>query len=802
MFGASSDRTVTVPLQEFFRQRRVQSNRRGTAAAVARQERIGQMRVATTGSSPRPLVRLVLLSGLCGGLALVMASAAAAQTPPAPDGPELPQTISRSADGVTVRAVRLEAPLALDGVLDEAIYETVRPASGFIQIEPVPGAQAIDQTEVWVAFDDDNVYVAARNWDTDMNIVATEMRRDNVSLFTANDIFAFTFDTFLDRRNGLGFIVNAIGGRMDGQITNESQFNRDWNPIWDVATGRFENGWTVEAAVPFTSLRYASGGPQTWGFNALRPSRSLNEISFLTEMLPARGASGLQMTSRSATLVGLEAPPSSRTFEVKPYLTSSATSDVPSDFDEVTGDVGLDVKLGVTEGVTADVTWNTDFAQVEADEQQVNLTRFSLFFPEKREFFLENAGTFSFGGVPVSGRNAGGGAAPVLFYSRRIGLERGQAVPLQAGGRVTGRVGPFSLGLLSIRADEVEETATTATTFSVVRLKRDILRRSSIGVLATGRSVNGRGTGANYAYGVDGTFGFFDNLTINTYWARTSTEEQAGDGVSYRAQVNYNADRYGLEVERLVVDDDFNPEMGFVRRDDLRRSFAEFRFSPRPASIEAIRQFNWTGSLNYLENGAGVLETREQAGSFEIEFDNDDSTSLSYTRSYEFLPESFEISPGVTLPVGGYGFDDVQVSYTLAQQRPVRAVLLVSRGTFYSGHKTTVGASGGRVRVSSQFSLEPGYSLSQVDLPEGDFTTHLVSTRVTYTMSPTSFVSALVQYSSRSDSLSTNARLRWEYQPGSELFVVYNEERDTLARRYPALVNRAFIVKVNRLFRF
>jgi hypothetical protein len=731
-------------------------------------------------------------------LAGLTASTAAAQAPPAPDAPE---TIVRSAAGATVRAVRIAAALQLDGVLDEALYETVRPASGFIQSEPTPGAAATDQTEVWVSFDDDNVYVSLRCWDADMDIVATEMRRDNISLFQANDHVMFVFDTFGDRRNGVSFLVNAIGGRMDGQISNENQYNRDWNAIWDVATGRFENGWTVEAAIPFKSLRYPGAGPQTWGFNVLRPSRTLNEISFLMPMPPARGQAAFQQVSLAATLVGLDAPPSSRTFEVKPYVTSSATSDVPRDIDDVSGDVGLDVKLGITQGLTADLTVNTDFAQVEADEQQVNLTRFSLFFPEKREFFLENAGTFSFGGVAVSGRNAGGGEAPILFYSRRIGLEAGQLVPLQAGGRVTGRMGPFSVGALSIRSDEVEATA-PATTFSVVRLKRDVLRRSAIGVLATARSATGADTGGSYAYGVDGTFGFFESLSINTYWARTRTEGQADEGVSYRAQLDYNADRYGVELERLVVDERFDPAIGFVRRDDMRRSFASFRFSPRPASLAAVRQFNLTGSLNYIENGASVLETREQVGTFEAELDNDDSASVTYTRSYEFLPRPFQISPGITLPVGGYGFDDVAASYTLAQQRPLRAVFGVSRGSFYSGHKTTFSATGGRVRVNDQFSLEPGYTFNKVDLKEGAFTAHLLSTRITYTMTPTAFVSALTQYNSSGNSLSTNARLRWEYSPGSELFVVYNEERDTLSRRYPDLVNRAFIVKVNRMFRF
>ena len=227
-------------------------------------------------------------------------------------------------------------------------------------------------------------------------------------------------------------------------------------------------------------------------------------------------------------------------------------------------------------------------------------------------------------------------------------------MPLRAGGRVTGRVGRFSLGLINIQADEVEEAGVAGTNFSVVRLKRDILRRSAVGVMATGRSVDSRGGGANYAYGLDSTFGFYDNLTINTYWARTQSEGLSDDDVSYRAQFDYNADRYGVELERLGVGANFNPEVGFTRRRDLRRNFGRFRFSPRPAGIALVRQLNWTASINYIENGAGVLETREQTGSFEAELANDDTTSVTYTRSYEFLPEPFQIARGVTLPVGDY----------------------------------------------------------------------------------------------------------------------------------------------------
>jgi hypothetical protein len=300
---------------------------------------------------------------------------------------------------------------------------------------------------------------------------------------------------------------------------------------------------------------------------------------------------------------------------------------------------------------------------------------------------------------------------------------------------------------------------------------------------------------------VDGAFGFFANLNINTYWARTRTDGVRADDTSYRAQLDYNGDRYGLQLERLKVGDGFIPETGFVRRRDMRRSFGEARFSPRLEQVDAIRKLVWSGSIDYIENGAGLLETRDQKAVAGIDFENSDTFRVEYVRSYEFLPEPFPISPGIVLPVGAYQYAFTRVGYSLGQQRRASAQLTVEHGGFYNGHKTSVTASRGRVNVSTQLSVEPTFSLNRVRLVEGAFTSHLVGSRITYTMTPQMFASALVQYRSDGRLVSTNARLRWEYRPGSELFVVYNEERDTRATGFPTLANRAFIVKVNRLLR-
>ena len=263
-----------------------------------------------------------------------------------------------------------------------------------------------------------------------------------------------------------------------------------------------------------------------------------------------------------------------------------------------------------------------------------------------------------------------------------------------------------------------------------------------------------------------------------------------------------------MQLERLVVGDNFNPEVGFVRRDDFERSFGLFRFSPRPLAIAAIRKFLWEGRLDHITNRAGILETRQVQGQFGIQFENSDEFNATYTRSYEFLDEPFQIAPDVTIPVGGHDFQDVQLSFAVGRQRPLSGGVSVQHGSFFSGNKTTVdlglggGNRGGRLELAPQLSVEPGVSLNWVDLPEGRFTTQLVTARTTYTATPLMFVSALLQYNSSNSSLGANLRLRWEYRPGSELFVVYNEQRDTLTPRFPELENRAFIIKINRLFRF
>ena len=777
----------------------------------------------------------LLAGSLTAGLLLILPWELTAQAPVAseadriqidgPPPPVAPDVISRDDEGgATVRAIRVSEPMRIDGELDEAFYRTTPSISDFVQAVPFEGEAPTEHTEAWIGFDDDNVYVSARVWDSEPESawVANEMRRDAQQI-RSNDNFGVFLDTFYDRRNAVTIYVNALGAFTDMQITNEGNPNRDWNPVLDIETGRFDGGWTVEIAIPFKSIRYRAGTEQVWGIQLRRNVVRRNEWNYLTALplsVAGNGSQGLFRVSMYGTLVGIEAPPSGWNLEVKPYAISGLETDRtvdPAISNDVNADAGLDVKYGITENLTADLTFNTDFAQVEVDEQQVNLTRFSLFFPEKREFFLEGRGIFNFGtggstgggGFRGGGGGGGfGGGAPTLFYSRQIGLQDGEPIPILAGGRITGKIGSFDVGAVGIQTDDHPAAGAESTNFSVLRLRRDILARSNVGFLFGNRSASTqRNGGSNQALGVDASFAFFDNVSFLAYYAKTRTEGLNGNDESYRSSFNYGADRWGASIDHLMVGDDFNPEIGFVRRKDFRQSSASGRFSPRPASISWIRRFTLQGNLLYLENERmGFLESRNWGGSFQVEFENGDGFSLNSRESFENLIEDTRIS-GATLPMGRYSFRDAQMSYTLGPQRRMSGNVSVRNGSFYSGDITSVGFSRGRIEVLPQLSIEPSIEFNWISLPdqqqfEGEYNQHVARARVNYSLSPRTFVSALVQYNAGSDTFSNNFRLRWEWAPGSELFIVYTEDRITdVLDRWSELSNRGLVIKVNRLLR-
>ena len=386
---------------------------------------------------------------------------------------------------------------------------------------------------------------------------------------------------------------------VDAQLSNE-QPNNNWNGLWDVRAADFEQGWTAEFRIPFRSLRFRESA-HIWGVNFRRMVRWKNEVSFLTAVSPSLGGRrGLTRVSNAGTLVGLDSPGKLRNLDVKPYVLGSDVTNnlaTPAVRHDGTADFGVDAKWGITQSVVTDFTYNTDFAQVEDDEAQVNLTRFSVLFPEKREFFLEGQGVFDFaggganqgnGGIPQATQNQPTNNTPVLFFSRRIGLQSNAVIPILGGARMLARTGGTQIGALHMRTEDVGTI--DATDFSVFRVQRDVLARSRVGVIGTRRGPSVSGAGENYAYGTDAAFNFLTDLQVNAYWAKTDTPGPRRMDTSYRGQFNWNADRTGFQVDHLFVGRDFTPEVGFLRRTAFYRTYGSARFSPRPENQRYVRK--------------------------------------------------------------------------------------------------------------------------------------------------------------------------------------------------------------------
>jgi hypothetical protein len=701
---------------------------------------------------------------------------------------------------VVLRAVRLTSPLRLDGRLDDDIYKQVSPASGFIQQEPLEGQPATEQTDVWVFFDERQIYISARlRLSQPDRLTANELRRDSISIFR-NDYFGVTLDTMADRRSGLYVMTNALGAQRDALVTDETRsFNFDYNAVWDVKSERFDGGWTTEFAIPFKSLRYPQRREQVWYVLIARADWWKNEFSFLTPVPRADGMQGAFRVSAGATLLGIEAPPPALNLDVKPYVSASSnTLPVPAGADTSIGrNAGFDAKYALTKSMAADLTYRTDFAQAEVDDQQINLTRFSLFYPEKREFFLEGQGLFTFGGASANGS----GETPLMFFSRRIGLHEGVTVPVQAGGRLMGKAGPYNVGVLSIRTDALPTASVSAARSSVVRVKRDILSRSSVGVIATERSPGSTNPGDNYVFGADLSLALFRNVEAVTYYARTRTPGRTGDDESYRGRFYYNGDKYGVDVDHLKVGADFNPEIGFVSRNDFRRTYLLGRFSPRP-EIRGVRRLSWEGRFDNIAGARdNALQTRAASGSFRTEFRSGDTLTATLGHNEDRPDTPFGLPGGIIVPPGAYAYTQGTFAYQIATQRRVNGTVTVTTGGFYGGTQTTVGYNG-RAEITRRFAIEPRVSFTRLEMDPRRVDTQLVGVRMIYGMTPRMFSSALVQYNSAGRIAGLNARLRWEYAPGSDLFLVFSEARDTRVEGFGGQANRQFVVKLTRLFRF
>jgi hypothetical protein len=715
------------------------------------------------------------------------------------------------ATGVRASAVRAEAAPIIDGVLADVAWSEAPVISGFVQREPLEGTAASERTEVRILYDDQALYLAAWLFDADpSSIVFGETRRD--ADLTDTDALLILLDTYLDRQNGFVFGTTPAGIEYDGQVTREGEggfggqvrqqtgsgggFNKNWDGSWDVAATRDGAGWYAEFRIPFSTLRYGSGGPQTWGLNIARRIRRRNEEVFWS---PIPRQFDLYRVSQAGTLVDFEAP-ARRLFTVTPYVLASGSHDyLVEDGGDITGDIGGDAKLGLTPGLTLDLTVNTDFAQVEVDDEQVNLTRFELFFPEKRPFFLENAGTFAVG-TPQD---------VDLFFSRRIGIEDSIAVPILGGGRVTGKVGGVTVGLLNIQAESVdgapgETPLAPANNFGVVRLLQELPNRSRIGGIFVSRVNTGDGDDHNLTFGVDGRVGIGNALTFDGYAARTETPDLTGAQHAFSLSGSLSARDWSMGAAFREVAEAFNPEVGFLPRRDYRFRSARILRNVRIPSIPWFRELRPHISYNEFLDLDGFSESRLIHIDSHFEFSNGaffQLPALNFTR--EGLKEPFEIADDIIVPPGTYDNFEWGFEFNSDLSAPLSVDTRIEIGGFYTGHRkgttTTLNA-----RVNAAFVASLRVSYFDVDLAEGSFETSVVGLRAAYSFSPRMYVQALVQYNEQSDNVSSNVRFGWLNTAGTGLFVVYNDIEHTGSLSRTGLdagpTSRALVVKFTQQF--
>lgn len=702
-----------------------------------------------------------------------------------------------------ITARRAPAPPRIDGRVGDEEWAAAELLTDFVQASPDEGAPVSERTEVRIFYDQDALYVSARMYDSRPDqVVATVLRRDESH--DDNDAFAITLDTYHDHRNGFYFETNPMGAQFDAQIIGEggaggfgggSTFNENWDAVWEAAGRTTDFGWEVEMAIPFWSLRFDRSALDAWGINFRRSIRRKSEEAYWAPVPRQFSATRLSL---SGLLVGLEEIARPRNLQVKPFalgdvsqLPSGPAGRPFSSHDtSFGGDIGVDLKWSITPNLTLDATANTDFAQVEADDVQINLTRFPLFFPEKREFFLENAGLFDFG-------NTGFGGIRMLgFHSRRIGIESGRPVSILGGARLTGKTGGWNIGLLDMQTDDITELGLPSENHGVVRVRRELGSRSSVGLLYTNRQAFGERW--NRAIGFDGRWAATDELTVDGWWMRTdSTEEAAGAQTAGALEADLSTGTWNVSASFVDIGESFDPELGFVARRGVRSYDTTVMWTPYFPSSPAVRNLSPHVSFGYVTDRDDRLLSRRWHLDWDVFLRRGDKLSVAHNRRFEQLDLPFEIVPGVVIPSGAYSFDELQLELQSDESRPVFAGLTYTRGDFWNGSYRSASASAG-LRAGARLTTRVSWNRTDADLPAGDFVTDLLRLRVAYDFNTRLFLSGLFQYDSLTDQFLSNVRLNFIHTPGADLFLVYNERRLT---EDPNLIDRAIILKLTQLFR-
>jgi hypothetical protein len=737
-----------------------------------------------------------------GFLFVCLASPVMAQPAPATASSSAATTHVATASRVT------EAPTIDGDILNDPAWAQAAPITGFTQEQPNEGEPVSERTEVRIIFTNDTLYIGAILYDSDPSgIIVSDARRD--APLDDTDSFQMIFDTYRDRQNGFVFGTNPAAIEYDGQVTNEGQgggglgfgqmqsggsgagFNINWDAAWTVRTRIGEHGWSAEFAIPFRTLRYPSSATQTWGINFQRNIRRKNERAYWA---PIPRQFNLYRLSLAGSIAGVQTP-ALRNFRITPFgLANALKSGVNPVDNEMDYDFGGDLKYGITPSLTLDGTINTDFAQVEVDDQQVNLDRFTLFFPEKRPFFLENAGFFSVG-------NPG---EVDLFFSRRIGIaDNGEAIPIMGGGRVSGKAGKFNLGLLNMQTSEFDEVV-PSNNFGVIRVSRDLPNRSSIGAIFTNRIATGDLSDIEkdngQTYGIDGKIGFGLTTMVSGFMSRTETELSGDRDYAFNVRSQTNTPRWDLNVGYQEVGDAFNPTVGFLSRKNYRKPDVMLMTRWRPEDFMKLQELRPHATFRGFWGFDGFQETGflHLDNHWQFRDSTEVHTGMNLTR--EGVRTPFEIYPGVIVPPGTYDHAEAQLVAMSNQGAPLSVSMRATIGGFFGGDRVALNPTV-RFRYGDALTTELNYQRNDIDLPGGSFSTNLVRTRVSYSFTPRIFTQALIQYNDRADLWSMNFRFGWLQAANTGLFVVYTDTRglyDLFDR--PERTDRSFIVKYSYMF--
>jgi hypothetical protein len=705
-------------------------------------------------------------------------------------------------------AGRAAEPPTIDGLLDEKAWQLAPLLDEFVQTEPSEGEPATEKTEVRLLYTPTTLYIGVTCFDSEPSkIVTTDSRRD--SGLTNQDSFQMIFDTYHDRQNGFIFGTNVLGIEYDAQVRNEGEtlrggppgglssgntsgagagVNVNWDGSWEVKTRVTETGWTAEFAIPLRTLRYGPP-PQLWGVNFSRNIERKRESVYWS---PVSRIYNLTRLSSAGELRGLEVP-APRDFKLMPYAISSSNRNfTPGAQTDHDGDWGIDAKIGVTSSTTLDLTYNTDFAQVEVDEQQINLTRFNLLFPEKRPFFLENRGLFAVGRP----------GEVDLFFSRRIGIDdNGVLIPIQGGARFTGKARGMNIGFLNMQTDQV--SATSANNFTAARVNKDLRNRSSVGAMFVNKAATGsvaNDNAWNRTFGVDGKLGIGDSITFSGFAARTQTPGLVGREHAYSSAFEVRTRRFESNVSYAEVGEDFNPEVGFLERTDgYRQVTGSFRRHVRTERLAKLGIREWEPHASYESYWGfdGLQETATLHIDSRLDFENGYAiTSTALNIQYEGLRRPFEVYPGVVVPAGNYRSPFFLTNANTDRRKWISATISCNIGGFLSGSQVSCAPSV-NLRQGGRFTSTFRWTRNDIDLPQGDFVTNLATARLTYNFTTLINAQTLVQYNDRTRRWSTNLRFNWQRTAATGLYVVYN---DTEAFSGLGPINRAFIIKYSHMW--